>query len=35
MRNLGKNMAFLLKSIQKANLERPELEMGIKTNFIR
>ena len=34
MRNLGKNMAFLLKSIQKANLEKPELEIGIKTNFI-
>ena len=34
MRNLGKNMAFLLKSIQKANLEKPELELIIKTNFI-
>ena len=35
MRNLGKNMAFLLKSIYNANIEKPELEMGIKTNFIR
>lgn len=34
MRNLGKNMAFLLKSIKKANIEKPELEMEIKTNFI-
>ena len=34
MRNLGKNMAFLLKSIKKANLEKPELENSIKTNFI-
>lgn len=35
MRNLGKNMAFLLKSIEKANVQRPELEFGTKTNFIR
>lgn len=35
MRNLGKNMAFLLKSIEKANLQKPELEFGTKTNFIR
>lgn len=35
MRNLGKNMAFLLKSIEKANLPKPELEFGTKTNFIR
>lgn len=35
MRNLGKNMAFLLKSIEKANIEKPELEFGTKTNFIR
>lgn len=35
MRNLGKNMAFLLKSIQVANLDKPKLEMGTKTNFIR
>lgn len=34
MRNLGKNMAFLLKSIKQANLEKPELENSIKTNFI-
>lgn len=34
MRNLGKNIAFLLKSIKKANLEKPELENKIKTNFI-
>lgn len=35
MRNLGKNMAYLLKSIQKANLYKTELEKNIKTNFIR
>lgn len=35
MRNLGKNMTFLLKSIEKANLPKPELEFGTKTNFIR
>lgn len=35
MRNLGKNMAFLLKSIKVANLDKPELEVGTKTNFIR
>lgn len=35
MRNLGKNMAFLLKSIEKANLPKQELEFGTKTNFIR
>ena len=34
MRNLGRNIAFLLKSIKKANLEKPELENSIKTNFI-
>ena len=34
MRNLGKNMAFLLNSIQKASLDKPELENTIKTNFI-
>ena len=34
MRNLGKNMAFLLNSMQKANLSKPELENTIKTNFI-
>ena len=35
MRNLGKNMAYLLKSIQKANLYKTELEKNIKKNFIR
>lgn len=35
MRNLGRNMAFLLKSINEAELERPKLESTIKTNFIR
>lgn len=35
MRNLGKNIAYLLKSIQKANLYKTELEKNIKTNFIR
>ena len=34
MRNLGRNIAFLLKSLKKANLEKPELENSIKTNFI-
>lgn len=34
MRNLGRNIAFLLNSIKKANLEKPELENSIKTNFI-
>ena len=34
MRNLGKNIAFLLKSIEKANIEKPELEFETKTNFI-
>lgn len=35
MRNLGRNMAFLLKSIEKANLPKTEPEFGVKTNFIR
>lgn len=35
MRNLGRNMAFLLKSINEAGIERPKLESTIKTNFIR
>ena len=35
MRNLGKNIAYLLKCIQKANLYKTELEKNIKTNFIR
>lgn len=34
MRNLGRNIAFLLKSIKVANLDKPELEAGTKTNFI-
>ena len=34
MRNLGKNMAFLLKSFEKANLKKTELENTTKTNFI-
>ena len=34
MRNLGRNIAFLLNSKKKANLEKPELENSIKTNFI-
>jgi len=34
MRNLGKNMAFILKSVEKANLERPKLDYNIRTNFI-
>lgn len=35
MRNLGKNMAYLLNSIEKAHVQKPELEFGTKTNFIR
>ena len=35
MRNLGKNMAYLIKSIKQANIEKPEIEKGKKTNFIR
>lgn len=35
MKNLGKNMAFLLKSIEKSNLNKPILETKLKTNFIR
>lgn len=38
MQNLGKNMAWILKSIEagkKAGLEIPVLEKGIRTNFIR
>lgn len=34
MRNLAYNMAFLIKSIKKAELEKPKLENKIKTNFI-
>lgn len=35
MRTLGKNMAWMLKSIQKAKLEPPRPEPQIATNFIR
>ena len=35
MRTLGKNMAWMLKSIRKANLDPPGQEPWIATNFIR
>lgn len=35
MRNLGTNMAWLLKCIEKADIEKPEMESGNRTNFIR
>ena len=38
MTNIGKNMAWLLKSIEagkKAGIEKPESEKKILTNFIR
>lgn len=35
MRTLGRNMAWLLKSIRKADLPRPEQEARVRTNFIR
>lgn len=38
MRTLGKNMAWLLKSIQagkEAGVKLPEKEQTIRTNFIR
>ena len=35
MRNLARNMAWLLKSIRKADLPRPEQEERVRTNFIR
>jgi len=35
MRTLGKNMAYLINSIEKANLKIPEAEEWIPTNFIR
>ena len=38
MRNLGKNMAYLLKCIdlgKKQNIQKPEYEKTIRTNFIR
>ncbi len=38
MRNLGRNMAWLIKSIEagkQAGIETPKQEDKIKTNFIR
>ena len=35
IRNLAKNMVWLLKSIDKANIPKPESEMGIWTNMVR
>ena len=35
MRILGNNLAYVLKSLKKANLELPESEKKVKTNFIR
>lgn len=38
MRTLGRNMAWLIKSIaagKAAGLEEPEAEPAVKTNFIR
>jgi multimeric flavodoxin WrbA len=35
MRILGKNMSWLLKVIDKSNIEKPELEKKKATNFIR
>lgn len=35
MRNLGKNMAYILKCMEKANISKPTYEEPIKTNFIR
>jgi len=35
MRTLGKNMAWMLKGLDKANSEIPEKEAWIATNFIR
>jgi len=38
MQNLGKNMAWILKSIEagkKAGIEVPTLDKGVRTNFIR
>ena len=35
MRNLGKNMAYLLNCIKESNLPKPKLENSFKTNFIR
>lgn len=35
MRNLAKNMVFILKSINIANLDKPIYEQPVKTNFIK
>lgn len=35
MRNLGSNMAWLLKCIENSGIKRPEMESGARTNFIR
>lgn len=35
MRNLAKNMAYFIKSVKQANLEKPNYEASYKTNFIR
>lgn len=37
MKNLGRNMAFLVKSINlgKENYGLPEKELGVRTNFVR
>ena len=38
MRNLARNMAWMLKCIdagRKAGIDHPEVEKGIRTNFIR
>ena len=38
IRNLGKNMAYMLKCMEngrKNGIEKPEYEKGEKTNFIR
>ena len=38
MRNLGRNMAYMLKCIEEAknkNIKKPEYESTVKTNFIR
>ncbi len=35
IRNLGRNMVWLLQSIKTADLPKPETEMGVWTNMIR
>ena len=35
MRNIGKNMAYILKCMEKANLPKPVYDDTIRTNFIR